>query len=181
MECASRGGEKFLPLVCTSPLMTTSRTRATDCLPMRMARSRIGTHGEHRHSLEEPPDALLGSLFVSTLPAYGFVLVAFCVLMRTISHIQFISSIYYICFQYPEPDPFDIIKTRIQTAPWETPRTDLKIVNITRALIRDNGWRYMFRGLGVTLVRAFPVNATVFPVYEFTLDHLVSSGIGGRD
>ena len=80
-----------------------------------------------------------------------------------------------------DPDPFDIIKTRIQTAPWDTARTDLKIVNITRALIRENGWRYMFRGLGVTLVRAFPVNATVFPVYEFTLNHLVSSGIGGRD
>ena len=83
--------------------------------------------------------------------------------------------------QFPNADPFDILKSRIQTAPWDTPRADLKIVNITRALIRDNGWRFMFRGLGVTLVRAFPVNATVFPVYEFTLNHLVSSGIGGRD
>mmetsp|Transcript_208 Transcript_208/g.546 ORF Transcript_208/g.546 Transcript_208/m.546 type:complete len:352 (+) Transcript_208:353-1408(+) len=85
------------------------------------------------------------------------------------------------CFTWLIIYPFDIIKTRIQTAPWHTPQADLKIVNITRALIRENGWRFMFRGLGVTLVRAFPVNATVFPVYEFTLDHLVSSGIGGRD
>ena len=95
---------------------------------------------------------------------------------------HFILFIYYTPSNLStDADPFDIIKTRIQTAPWDTPRTDLKIVNITRALIRENGWRYMFRGLGVTLVRAFPVNATVFPVYEFTLDHLVSSGIGGRD
>jgi len=100
------------------------------------------------------------------------------ILRHYLSHI---SSAHYTPFQLSDSDPFDIIKTRIQTAPWHTPQADLKIVNITRALIRENGWRFMFRGLGVTLVRAFPVNATVFPVYEFTLDHLVSSGIGGRD
>ena len=106
----------------------------------------------------------------------------FCFHKRGPCIINFILFIYYTPRTLStDSDPFDIIKTRIQTAPWETPRTDLKIVNITRALIRENGWRYMFRGLGVTLVRAFPVNATVFPVYEFTLNHLVSSGIGGRD
>ena len=73
------------------------------------------------------------------------------------------------------------MKTRIQTAPWDTPRAELKMVNVCRSIVREHGWRFMFRGLGVTLVRAFPVNATVFPVYEFTLNHLVSSGIGGRD
>mmetsp|Transcript_3973 Transcript_3973/g.8619 ORF Transcript_3973/g.8619 Transcript_3973/m.8619 type:complete len:351 (-) Transcript_3973:240-1292(-) len=85
------------------------------------------------------------------------------------------------CFTWLIIYPFDIMKTRIQTAPWDTPRADLKMVAVCRSIIRENGWRFMFRGLGVTLVRAFPVNATVFPVYEFTLNHLVSSGIGGRD
>jgi solute carrier family 25 carnitine/acylcarnitine transporter 20/29 len=40
---------------------------------------------------------------------------------------------------------------------------------VARDIVRENGWQYMFRGLGVTLVRAFPVNAIIFPVYEFVL------------
>lgn len=36
-------------------------------------------------------------------------------------------------------------------------------------LVKEHGWQYMFRGLGVTLLRAFPVNAIIFPVYEFVL------------
>ena len=42
-------------------------------------------------------------------------------------------------------------------------------------LVNEHGWRYMFRGLGVTLARAFPVNAIIFPVYEFVLIQLGES------
>mmetsp|Transcript_46829 Transcript_46829/g.69643 ORF Transcript_46829/g.69643 Transcript_46829/m.69643 type:complete len:314 (-) Transcript_46829:1333-2274(-) len=62
--------------------------------------------------------------------------------------------------------PMDIIKTRIQTAPLDAP---VQMVNMGVTLVRKHGWRYMFRGLGITLIRAFPVNGIIFPVYEFTL------------
>lgn len=70
--------------------------------------------------------------------------------------------------------PVDVIKTRIQTAPINTPSSELTMGYVGRALVRQHGWRVMFRGLGVTLMRAFPVNGIIFPVYEFTLTHLTN-------
>jgi solute carrier family 25 carnitine/acylcarnitine transporter 20/29 len=64
--------------------------------------------------------------------------------------------------------PFDVIKSRIQTAPLER-HLQKGMWTVARDIVRENGWQYMFRGLGVTLVRAFPVNAIIFPVYEFVL------------
>mmetsp|Transcript_1803 Transcript_1803/g.2483 ORF Transcript_1803/g.2483 Transcript_1803/m.2483 type:complete len:294 (+) Transcript_1803:112-993(+) len=68
--------------------------------------------------------------------------------------------------------PFDVIKTRIQTAPFDAPRTTT--LSVGRSIVAEHGWRYMFRGLGITLVRAFPVNGIIFPVYEFILTHLTN-------
>eukprot|EP00584_Thalassiosira_punctigera_P017968 CAMPEP_0172566908 /NCGR_PEP_ID=MMETSP1067-20121228/113744_1 /TAXON_ID=265564 ORGANISM="Thalassiosira punctigera, Strain Tpunct2005C2" /NCGR_SAMPLE_ID=MMETSP1067 /ASSEMBLY_ACC=CAM_ASM_000444 /LENGTH=443 /DNA_ID=CAMNT_0013358137 /DNA_START=93 /DNA_END=1424 /DNA_ORIENTATION=+ len=67
--------------------------------------------------------------------------------------------------------PFDVIKTRIQTGPLER---ELRrgMWTVARDIVEEHGWRHMFRGLGVTLARAFPVNAIIFPVYEFVLVQL---------
>lgn len=64
--------------------------------------------------------------------------------------------------------PFDVIKSRIQTSPLEK-HLQKGMWTVARDIVHDHGWKYMFRGLGVTLVRAFPVNAIIFPVYEFVL------------
>ena len=65
--------------------------------------------------------------------------------------------------------PIDVIKTRIQTAPLATPMSELGMLNVGRQIVAQHGWRYLWRGLGITLVRAFPVNGTIFPVYEFAI------------
>mmetsp|Transcript_7945 Transcript_7945/g.19878 ORF Transcript_7945/g.19878 Transcript_7945/m.19878 type:complete len:378 (+) Transcript_7945:348-1481(+) len=65
--------------------------------------------------------------------------------------------------------PFDVIKTRIQTMPLDAPIKERRISAVTRNLVHQYGWRYLFRGLGVTCFRAFPVNGIIFPVYEYTL------------
>ena len=67
--------------------------------------------------------------------------------------------------------PFDVIKTRIQTSPLDTEKRR-GMVDVARDIAREHGWRHMFRGLGVTLARAFPVNAIIFPVYEAVLMQL---------
>jgi len=67
--------------------------------------------------------------------------------------------------------PFDVIKSQIQTSPLEK-HLQKGMWNVASNIVQDHGWRYMFRGLGVTLVRAFPVNAIIFPVYEFSLVQL---------
>jgi hypothetical protein len=74
--------------------------------------------------------------------------------------------------------PFDVIKTRIQTSPLDTPLEERRISFVFQHILQENGWRFFFRGLSVTLLRAFPVNAIIFPVYEVTLEYLSNSGIG---
>jgi solute carrier family 25 carnitine/acylcarnitine transporter 20/29 len=69
--------------------------------------------------------------------------------------------------------PIDVIKTRIQTAPLDA-TSNLGMLSVGRSIIANHGWRYMFRGLGIALFRAFPVNGIIFPVYEFTLTHLTN-------
>lgn len=64
--------------------------------------------------------------------------------------------------------PFDVIKTRIQTSPLDCRHRE-GMWAVGRGMVREHGWRHMFRGLGVTLARAFPVNAIIFPTYEFVL------------
>jgi solute carrier family 25 carnitine/acylcarnitine transporter 20/29 len=70
--------------------------------------------------------------------------------------------------------PVDVIKTRIQTAPLSTPFSQLRMIDVGRQIIAQHGWRYLFRGLSITLVRAFPVNGTIFPVYEFAIHQMTN-------
>mmetsp|Transcript_3086 Transcript_3086/g.4342 ORF Transcript_3086/g.4342 Transcript_3086/m.4342 type:complete len:337 (+) Transcript_3086:284-1294(+) len=74
--------------------------------------------------------------------------------------------------------PFDVIKTRIQTAPLDASIEQRRITYLANQILKENGCRGLFRGLGVTLLRAFPVNGIIFPVYEFTLQQLTLRGIG---
>jgi solute carrier family 25 carnitine/acylcarnitine transporter 20/29 len=70
------------------------------------------------------------------------------------------------CITWLAVYPFDFIKSRIQTAPLDCNRG---IWATGQNILREGGLRLMFRGLGVTLMRAFPVNGVIFPVYEFTV------------
>ncbi|OEU15015.1 mitochondrial carrier, partial [Fragilariopsis cylindrus CCMP1102] len=65
--------------------------------------------------------------------------------------------------------PFDVIKTQIQTAPIDTPRNERTISAVFSKIVKEHGWKHLFRGLSVTCLRAFPVNGIIFPVYEYTL------------
>jgi solute carrier family 25 carnitine/acylcarnitine transporter 20/29 len=66
--------------------------------------------------------------------------------------------------------PFDVIKTHIQTGPLEHASKGTWAVG--RELVHTHGWKYMFRGLGVCLFTAVPVNAVIFPTYEYVLELL---------
>lgn len=67
--------------------------------------------------------------------------------------------------------PFDVIKSRIQTGPLDR-ELQRGMWTVARDIVEERGWRHLFRGLGVTLARAFPVNAIIFPVYELVLVEL---------
>jgi len=70
--------------------------------------------------------------------------------------------------------PVDVMKTRIQTSALDTPSShpSRKMMPVAKHLYETVGIRGMFRGLGVTIVRAFPVNGIIFPVYEYSLEQL---------
>ncbi|KAI9592984.1 mitochondrial carrier domain-containing protein [Syncephalis fuscata] len=63
--------------------------------------------------------------------------------------------------------PMDVVKSRIQTQsnPLNAQHA-LSATECARQLYRQEGWRGFTRGLSVTLIRAFPVNAVTFLVYE---------------
>jgi solute carrier family 25 carnitine/acylcarnitine transporter 20/29 len=65
--------------------------------------------------------------------------------------------------------PVDIIKSIVQTQPLSTEVKDRRLLTIGKQIIRRHGWRYLFHGLGVTVLRAFPVNGMIFPVYELSI------------
>ncbi len=65
--------------------------------------------------------------------------------------------------------PFDVIKTKIQTSPMDTPLEKRRMLAVAQDIIRRDGIKAMFRGLNVTVIRAFPVNGIIFPVYEYCL------------
>ena len=70
--------------------------------------------------------------------------------------------------------PIDVIKSRVQTAPLDAPWSQRSMAAITRRIFEINGGRSLYRGVVLTVIRAFPVNAIIFSVYELSLEHLFS-------
>jgi solute carrier family 25 (mitochondrial carnitine/acylcarnitine transporter), member 20/29 len=74
--------------------------------------------------------------------------------------------------------PVDLIKSQVQTAALTTPYSELRMLPLARAMVQRHGnIQCLFRGLNITMIRAFPVNGTIFPVYEFTLKQITLLGL----
>ena len=70
--------------------------------------------------------------------------------------------------------PIDVAKTHIQLMPDNTNATEKSTIRVIRNIVQSHGWKFLFRGLGATMVRSFPANAVVFPVYQYTIKSLES-------
>ncbi|KAJ8473605.1 hypothetical protein ONZ51_g7770 [Trametes cubensis] len=76
--------------------------------------------------------------------------------------------------------PHEVVRTRLQTQkrPLATsgseapPRTYGGIVRTTKHMIRDEGWRALYRGLSVNLVRTVPNSAVTMLTYEMIVRYL---------
>ncbi|KAG5185388.1 solute carrier family 25 member 45-like protein, partial [Tribonema minus] len=62
--------------------------------------------------------------------------------------------------------PLDVIKSRQQAMQDWRSKEASSLVACARGMYREGGHRIFFRGLGTIMVRAFPVNAVIFPIYE---------------
>lgn len=65
--------------------------------------------------------------------------------------------------------PIDVIKSNIQTLPDRTPKPQRKILYVARHMYQQQGMAAFFKGLSVTMIRSFPVNAITFLGYEYLL------------
>lgn len=63
--------------------------------------------------------------------------------------------------------PLDIAKTEIQMASYNAPAEHKSFVKIIRRIYFENGIKYLYRGMGATILRSLPVNAVLFPTYKF--------------
>lgn len=64
--------------------------------------------------------------------------------------------------------PLDVIKSRVQAHP----NRYAGMVDCYRRSVASDGYAVLVRGLGATVMRAFPVNAVTFLMYELTM-HLL--------
>jgi solute carrier family 25 carnitine/acylcarnitine transporter 20/29 len=68
--------------------------------------------------------------------------------------------------------PIDVAKTEIQMVPSSTPRNQRTILAILRRIVANQGWFFLYRGLGTTILRSLPVNAVLFPTHKFCSEFL---------
>lgn len=73
--------------------------------------------------------------------------------------------------------PFDVIKSVVQASPDNTPPHQLKISYIARTHYNQYGIRWFYTGIGTTLIRAVPVSAVTFLVYERLMSYFNSTPI----
>lgn len=79
------------------------------------------------------------------------------------------------CISWAIVYPVDVVKSRIQALPMDATAKKRSFYRVARNTFRNEGFsRLMFSsGLVVTLLRAFPVNGTIFFVYELVNERLV--------
>lgn len=72
------------------------------------------------------------------------------------------------CLSWTIVYPIDAVKSRIQSLPLDVPAKERSFLLIVQRISRNEGFTKLIfsRGLAVTLLRAFPVNGTIFFVYE---------------
>jgi solute carrier family 25 carnitine/acylcarnitine transporter 20/29 len=75
--------------------------------------------------------------------------------------------------------PCDVIKSTVQAMPATASAQEKQWLHVARTGVDRNGVAYFFRGAGPAIVRAFPVSAVVFTVYEFCMEFL--NGFDGYD
>lgn len=65
--------------------------------------------------------------------------------------------------------PIDVLKTRVQMDGSDGRRTYEGMVDCYKKSVAREGYKFLFRGLMPTLVRAFPVNAACFTVVTWSM------------
>jgi len=77
--------------------------------------------------------------------------------------------------------PHEVVRTRLQTQrrlllPSGAPRKRSGIIRTTRKIIHFEGWRGLYKGLSVNLIRTVPNSAVTMLTYELLMRHFATRG-----
>ena len=75
------------------------------------------------------------------------------------------AGIFSWIFTYPQ----DVIKSRLQADGWGRGQQYQGALHCLRASVGFEGWSCLTRGVGSTVIRAFPMNAVTFGVYTYIM------------
>jgi len=70
------------------------------------------------------------------------------------------------------PFPADVVKSCMQTMPANDARQHLGFFAVLRHIVKNQGFFALYRGFGVTALRAAPCNGAIFLCYEATIKFL---------
>lgn len=120
-------------------------------------------------------------------PSYGFYFITYEYLLRTLHQSyesQYFKDIKLMfaggiagALGWLSTYPFDVIKTRIQsqrfisTLEYEQ-RCYQTIIQTFKLILKEEGFKALYRGMNATILRAFPTNAFLFLAYSYTLNAL---------
>lgn len=75
--------------------------------------------------------------------------------------------------------PIDVIKTRIQAQSLSGSKRYAGLWDCGQKIVREEGWRVLWRGTAATILRAFPTNAVIFLGYSWTMRGMMLTAPSG--
>lgn len=74
--------------------------------------------------------------------------------------------------------PVDVIKTRIQAQSLSHQKRYASMWDCGQRIVKEEGWRVLWRGTAATVLRAFPTNAVIFLGYSWTMRGMMLTAPG---
>jgi len=113
--------------------------------------------------------------FTREIPAFGIYFASYEIMIRefgestiTILTAGGVAGIASWLFTYPQ----DVIKSRLQADGFGADRVYKNSFDCLKKSVAKEGYACLTRGLGSSVIRAFPVNAATFYVYTFVMKYL---------
>lgn len=167
----------------------------TELVKIQLQNQKQGKGSFSQHALKGPLDCLkriyrveglrgcfrgMRATILRETPSYGVYFATFEAIERTLRRGEETCPMNLIMagglsgvFGWISTYPIDVIKTKIQAQAvcgGETKYTG--ILDCFRSVVRAEGPAVLWRGLGATIIRAFPTNAAIFLTYSTTMDLL---------
>jgi solute carrier family 25 carnitine/acylcarnitine transporter 20/29 len=166
----------------------------TELVKIQLQNQKEGRRSFTQHTMKGPLDCFqkiyrqeglrgclrgMNATILRETPSYGVYFAAFETIQRQLQRDEQISPWSLMMagglsgvFGWISTYPMDVIKTKIQAQPISSSKNYRGIIDCGRAIVKAEGPTVLWRGLGATIVRAFPTNAVIFLTYSMSMNFL---------